>query len=369
MNYTEWKPVHKNRKRVPGIYQSRKDPSRFLINASCGNVRKKRTIVIDALNDAERIEEAMSYRAEMKTDIKNGFFKNRRSVAEVFEFVMSFKADTRWTKMQKAVFSNHIERHIGAKPIAGVTAGHLDDIFFAIKDLKPRTRKNVSDLLKMIFRAAIDQKLIRETPMEARHSVKLSYLAQKKIILSAEKQYRAVYEAIGCLYSEYPVMQGIFLFGLLHGRRKTEVLRLCWEDIDLEERTYLIRAENSKISADLSFSLPEEIIVVLQKIGVEKSGYVFINESTGKPFTGLQRHIVRIRAASGFAQFSFHAMRNLLVSALAARGVSVTYLSSILGHVDAATIRRYLSMQRQEASKVVESTTKELLMEAPIQPP
>ncbi len=83
-----------------------------------------------------------------------------------------------------------------------------------------------------------------------------------------------------------------------------------------------------------------------------KSGYIFLTQK-GTKMDDFNSRINRIRDKSGIAEFSFHWMRNLLVSAASAEGVESIHLSAILGHTDGATVRKYLTLQNTASGDVV----------------
>jgi site-specific recombinase XerD len=54
-------------------------------------------------------------------------------------------------------------------------------------------------------------------------------------------------------------------------------------------------------------------------------------------------------------------MRNISVYALASAGADSLQLSAMLGHLDSTTLKKYLSLQREDASKVVNDLSSRLL--------
>jgi integrase len=134
----------------------------------------------------------------------------------------------------------------------------------------------------------------------------------------------------------------------LYGRRKTEVLKMEWQHIDLENEQYTIPNINSKIKISFVFSLPSEVIETLKEIKGSRRGLVFKNPNNGKIFTNIHKEIMQVRRVSGWEEFTFHSMRNLLASNLHSRGVSSSHISSILGHTNPNTIKQYLTMERTQ---------------------
>ena len=102
------------------------------------------------------------------------------------------------------------------------------------------------------------------------------------------------------------------------------------------------------------FGLNFELGTALKKVYKQKdSKWVFSSNRDPKiHMTKLSQYYRKIRKASGINEFTFHWMRNLLVSALAGKdGVDVTDLSALLGHNDTGTLKKYLSLQRAQSSR------------------
>jgi integrase len=78
--------------------------------------------------------------------------------------------------------------------------------------------------------------------------------------------------------------------------------------------------------------------------------FVFADE-TGAPLTHrrLGRVLVRALAAAGLPELCWHDLRHVAASALIAQGVSVTYLSRLLGHASPAVT---LAVYAHEFAKV-----------------
>jgi site-specific recombinase XerD len=117
---------------------------------------------------------------------------------------------------------------------------------------------------------------------------------------------------------------------------------------------YVIRAENSKVNSDMVFGLNSELKSILEELYKYKDSiWIFSsNRDSSIHMTKLSMHYNKIRQATGLKEFTFHWMRNLLVSALAGKdGVDVTDLSALLGHNDTGTLKKYLSLQREQSSR------------------
>jgi len=252
----------------------------------------------------------------------------------------------------KGVYKNYVKAFIGKKQLRRVHNADIDDIMDKAKQtLGKRSQKSILEILKPLFQRAIKEKLILDSPVD--QDIKRNAAEEKKIVLGAEEKFKKVHKAIHNTFNNNPKLKAAFLLGF-NGRRFSEVLTLKWSDINFDNNTYRIQAKNNKLNIDMTFGLNEELTIALKEVHEQKDSiWVFSsNRDPLKHMTKLAPYYVKIREASGIKEFTFHWMRNLLVSALAGKeGVDISDLSALLGHNDAGTLKKYLSLQREQSSQ------------------
>lgn len=266
-------------------------------------------------------------------------------------------------------FNKHLKKLHKIK-ITDIKPSHFTTLNASLKELSTRTKKTAYEILKPLFELAMEDEIISKSPIKKAHIPVRKQLEEKKVITDAESKYRIIYNAINALFGSNqaiivnskkiqcrvnPHHLALFLFGF-HGRRLTETLMLRWNDIDIENNTYIIRGETSKVNTDMVFKLPLDVRIALlnmsSKFGSNES--IFRLKST-------KEYYQTIRDISDIQDFSYHWMRNLAVSALASKGVDVTHLSAMLGHNDAGTLKKYLSLQRTASTNVTNDVSRLLL--------
>ncbi len=273
-----------------------------------------------------------------------------------------------WMLNNTKFYDKYIKDTLGSKKIREVKPAMISGFNRTISHLAPRTQKTAYELLVPIFALAAEDEIIVHSPIKKRHKPVRKQAQEKKTVNDAEVKYRKVYGAIHQVFNtddlvtfkdgttlqctKDPHYRAIFLFGF-HGRRKTETLELHWEDVNFANNKYTIRAENSKVNLDMTFKLPQDV----------KSALLEFKEDKGRIFevTHIERHYKKIRKVTGIDEFTFHWMRNLAVSALASMGENITDLSALLGHTDDATIRKYLSLQREASTARTNEASLKLL--------
>jgi integrase len=341
----EWLSVVYRGNKLIGIKQHYNDKKRFMLEVNIKHLRKRKFITIENKEETlvrAAIDEYFIFRA----DIKSGYFLESRIFKDMFKRMLLIKNTShRWRKLQEATFKNHIEPFIGDKNIKDIKTQDIDEIMIKARDKAAATRKSIIDIVKSVMRHAVEEKIIKELPFEARHNITVNSLQQKTLVTNAQDKLILVHRAITIIFKDDPSMRSVFLFGL-YGRRKTEVLKMRWRDIDFEHNHYTIPGINSKVKIDFVFSLPLEIATSLKSIKGTKRGLIFKNPNTKKEYTNINKHIKHIRKVSGWKDYTFHSMRNLLASSLHSRGIDASHISSILGHTNPNTIKQYLTMER-----------------------
>lgn len=341
----QWKRVKYRGGYLIGIKQHKEDQRRFMFEVNIKKIRRRMFATIEA-QGSERYRSALDRYSEFRADIKAGYFVNAATFGEMFARMMAVKhISERWREMQKATYRNHIAPYLGDMNLIDIRPHHIDEVKAEAVGKAPATIKAIMDVVKATLRHAIEDKTIKTLPLERRHDIKVIAAQQKTIVTDAIGKFKAVHDAINTEFIHDQAMRCVFLFGL-YGRRKSEVLRMRWEHIDFKAMQYMIPADHSKVRIDFVFALPDEIAGTLRKISGKRRGLIFKNPRTGKEYSNIHPKIEQVRKASGWNRFTFHTMRNLLASMLHSRGVSASYISSILGHTSPVTVQQYLSMER-----------------------
>ncbi|WP_323645000.1 site-specific integrase [Aliarcobacter butzleri] len=222
-------------------------------------------------------------------------------------------------------------------------------------NLAPRTIKTTLEILNPIFKEAIANRLIDFNPCIG-ISIKLK--KTKKLVLDATNQLEEILKAIYYIFGNNPFYLSFYLFAM-QGRRKSEILKLKWENIDFNNNKFLIL--DTKNGEHQMFALPFNIKDELLKF---KNDYGYVYESSIK-----DTHIANVEKQTNkikkiIPSFTLHYMRNVVVSAMAEQGISATLMSSALGHNNTNTLSKYLTMSYMEGSKEANNLIKQITNKA-----
>ncbi len=359
-------------------------------------------------NDKLTDKKAHSKLEANKTDIENGYNSSKKmKLDELFKTYFEHQKKTNWNENKKGTYKRYIKKPLGSKSIEAIKPMQIQKIIndLAKQGLKERTQKTILEVLKPMFKFALENKMIKEAPT-ANINVKIPN--QKKIVTGATELFNQVYKAITTYYKDEPYYQALFLFGFT-GRRIGEVISLKWNNIDFLNDYYWI--EDTKNDDKQKYPLPPYIKEQLLQIPDTKRGLVFKSPITGKEISNYDRQMRQLKkqmalmycnenplyqaytvlktrdktdtyimalkwddklsediqailsrytgVKSGLIfenlikdkmdKLSPHYMRNILVSMLAEQNTEAIVLSGILGHKDVNTINKYLSINHYKS--------------------
>ena len=352
---------------IKGIKQTHTNT--YVLDFTRDKKRYRKTLSVSTLEEAQSA--LNDFRKEL--DFQDTIEVNIAST--VNDYWETMKVVKRWSTLHEnkmeAYYIKNIKNVLGDMKITEVKPKHFTFLNNTLKHLSSRSQKKAYEILQPLFNLAIEDELIVLTPIKKTHVPVRKQLEEKKIIINAEVKLRYIYQAIHTYFgtnqtikiNNHPTIKevsckdnphhlALFLFGF-HGRRLNEVTSLKWNDINFINRSYIVRASSSKVNLDMTFQLTEDIKNVLDRVEIS-SGHVFHVKQ-------VQRHYEKIRAISGIPDFTFHWLRNLLVSALASKGTDTTHLSAMLGHTDTSTLKKYLSLQRETSTAITSQVTSNLL--------
>ncbi|MDD3597292.1 tyrosine-type recombinase/integrase [Sulfuricurvum sp.] len=356
---------------IPSLKIHKSDDTKFMFDLRINGKRTRKTITVNGSTRGKNIELAKfaldqftAEESKKSAHSQSLTASPNMTVTQYFNRLVEIKRNN-WSQSHQYGLNNffhkYIEPIIGDKAISAVKSSDLTTIGANVSHLSKRMQKRLLEVMNPLIELAIEDESIQVSPIKKSHRVTRKLTEEKKVILNAVDKYKRVHKSIMSVYQDNPTIRAMLLFGF-YGRRKNEVLSLKWENVDLKHNTFMIPKEESKVGVDLEFSLPDEIKTALKEIATYtgKEGLVFKSPRGGQ-YTEIRDHIYAIRNDTGIEEFGFHWMRNLAVSALSSQGVDAIHLSALLGHTDTHTVKQYLSLQRKEASGLVQEVSKGLL--------
>lgn len=151
-----------------------------------------------------------------------------------------------------------------------------------------------------------------------------------------------------------PHLRPIVICALTTGLRLSNILNLKWQSINFDMGFIEILKQENKGHKKIQIPLSKKLKKELKKIGIKKTGYVFINPDTQKPFTTIKTGFNRALQRAGIENFRFHDLRHTVGTRLVASGADLQTVKELLAHSDIKTTQRYMHPVKENIKKAVD---------------
>ena len=255
-------------------------------------------------------------------------------------------------------FKKHIKDKIGTRLITDIIPGEIQKIINEMlkNGYAPQTAKHLNNIVKATLNYAIRMKYIDTNAADNVELPKFDNTVEYTLTNDEAKNLFAT-----VLNFNELIYRGIFTF-LLHGHRKSEILNLSWEYIDLNNRVYEIPAKINKAKKNKKHPITDILYEVLINID-DKNGYVFKSPVTGTKFNDIKKAWLRIKKEAKITKsFRIHDIRHLIGNTtINELGLSSNVAAAILGHSTTKMVdERYSDVRIDTMSKGLDLIFKHL---------
>ncbi len=260
---------------------------------------------------------------------------------------------------KKSAYKKHIKDRFGASLIDDLK---YKDFQLFINDLlksglKPKTVKNIKDLLQVIYKMGVRLEYISYNPLLSVELPKFDNKMHFNYPLEYQKRF---INAI--LTFDEPIYSDIFIF-LLHGRRLNEVLSLEWSMIDLDQKIYFIPAKINKAKRNMQYKMTDRLYLILYErfvdivaSGGSLEGYIFKNPRTDTKFVDLRKPWKRLLKKANLPHCRIHDIRHLIGTySINHLEIPIEKVSHTLGHTSIEVTQKYITMNPETAKDVIEN--------------
>lgn len=347
------------------LRQHKKKPNKFMADFFIDGIRERETFTLSINDDwtaKHYLGSAKLYyekRRKTKQDtIGTKTINPSTKLNELWElYFQTLDKSKSWTFTKESFYNRYLKDALGKKKIDSIQEHNIMAIIRQLQTdgMATRTVNTSLEILRPLFDFAIKNKALRDNPTRF---IILKKDNTKKIVINGADMFKRIFDGINDYYSTQPFYRALFLFGFT-GRRKSEILKLKWENMDLDNNYYWI--EDTKNNEKQKYELPNFIKEALLQIADTRTGLVFKSPVTGRMLENTDGQMNKLKKHLEMPELTLHYMRNVLVSALAERGTEAITLSGMLGHRDATTINKYLSLSYHNSSKKGNATMGQII--------
>jgi integrase len=148
--------------------------------------------------------------------------------------------------------------------------------------------------------------------------------------------------------------QAYFPLLLYLGLRKSELLNLKWENVDLEAKE--LHLTRTKSGEPLVQPIPEPAMRIIEALPSRGGKYLFPGDRDDRPVVAW----ARIRERAGLPDVCIHSLRHSQASALVREGFSLQVVARILNHSSVRQSEVYSHLEQGVARNAIEATAAKL---------
>lgn len=202
------------------------------------------------------------------------------------------------------------------------------------KGNKPATANRLVATLKHMFTKAVEWEMVEEQTLKRIRKVKLLEENNRRL------RYLSREECQMLINSCESHLKPIVISALNTGMRKSEILTLRWDNVDLKHGFILL--DHTKNGERREIPVNDTLKATLQGI-VRRldTPYLFYDPSNGKPFQSVKRSFNTALRKAKIRDFTFHDLRHCFASHLVMAGVDLTTVKELLGHKHITMTLRY----------------------------
>jgi integrase len=237
------------------------------------------------------------------------------------------------------------------KKLSAIKPSHVTELKASLaKHAGKAAANHALKLLRTIFSQLIKAKLFSGENPAAEFGV-LKIKSRDRFLQKEElpRLFQALAETPNTAIRDY------ILLSILTGARKSNVLSMCWTDIDFDRREW--RIPDTKNGDPLIVQLTDQAIEVLAARRSDQSEWVFPGDGKSGHLESPKRGVKAILNQAGITNLRIHDLRRTLGSWQAITGASLAIIGKSLGHKSVAATQIYARLSADPVRESVERAT------------
>ena len=266
---------------------------------------------------------------------------------------------------------------LGRRKVAAVTRADVAELHHELRET-PYLANRVVALLSKMFHLAERWGIRPDWSNPCRHVERFREAKRRRFLSSSElARLGRVLSRIERLPAghenaePWPAIAAIRLL-LFTGCRREEILRLRWDQVDLEgARLELRETKTEPRTVPLAAPALEVLKGILSRRAereLDENPFVLAGRYRGH-FVGLSKIWTRIRAGAEIEDLRLHDLRHSYASIAASAGTSLVVIGALLGHTQAATTQRYAHLSDDAHREANDQINREIAAALSAKPP
>jgi integrase len=248
-----------------------------------------------------------------------------------------------------------IEPRFGKVAVVDLTRGQLQRAIDEIAASRPPTARKFKAVVGVLLEHAVRTDVASSNV--ARALTAPSYIPRSRIIRGGELP-----RLLTAIDATRQPWRDAFKLMLMTASRRTAVLTMRWEELDLVNGTWTIPATASKSRHATPLPLVDEAVALLKARLEQRAGEPWVFPSpVGGPLRSPREAWLKVCAQAGVSDLRLHDLRRSVGTELARQGASANVIAQALGHRSAASARAYIHLAANDAREHLKSAVGALL--------
>jgi len=251
-----------------------------------------------------------------------------------------------------------IRRRLGIwknRRLSSITRGEVARIHMKVGEETPYAANRLVALIRKMFNKGIEWEIHQgENPV-----IKIELFPEEKRERFIQNDELPL--LMDSLCEELnPFLKTAFLVLLFTGARKTEVLTMKWEDLDLQASTW--RIPHTKTGKPHLIPLAAPALALFQSLPPHMGNpYVFPGRSGQGHLVNITKAWKRIRERAGLPDIRIHDLRRTVGSWMAGAGVGLPIIGKVLNHTQPSTTAIYARVDIDPVRQVLEANAQKMI--------
>ncbi|MGA2317597.1 MAG: site-specific integrase [Thermodesulfobacteriota bacterium] len=317
--------------------------------------------VIRESSHSGKLKEAGDLLIGRRNEIKEG--KEPEIKKRIVNYTFNELAEQylRWAERQrsfqsKKYFINQLVRDFGLIPLRQFSSMLLEQYQTERlqKGNKPATANRLIATIKHMFTKATEWDMVEEGILKRIRKAKLLEENNRRLRFLSIEECRTLINACDSH------LRPIVITALNTGMRKSEILNVVWDRIDLKHGfIFLDQTKNGeRREIPINATLRETFLELFQgtkerprRIDIP---FAFYNPITERAYEDIQRQFATACRRAKISNFHFHDLRHTFASQLVMAGVDLTAIKELLGHKTLTMTLRYSHLAPSHKVKAVD---------------
>ena len=214
------------------------------------------------------------------------------------------------------------------------------------RDSGHTTANRTLELLRAVINKGIEWDLVKHTnPAIGVQKFKLQSRSRFLHLDEIDRLMQALHEEAS------PDLRDYVLLSLSTGARKSNVLAMRWEHIDLENKSWLIPDTKNGTQQTILLTMDEHAILTRRFERKESLEWVFPSDSASGHLLDPKKGWATLVGKAGIDDVHMHDLRRSLGSYMAMSGASLSVIGNALNHKDVSTTRKVYAHSAEEAER------------------